>query len=163
MMAAAGIAQGWWGFVAYVLSLTVLLRLVRGAGPTLVVLAAAIAIGVLAIAVSAGLGQRVNFWGFAASYGFFTLTFLMGFGAIYKSISLRILLDLSNRPGRAELYDRVLDRFIVQESFRNRLAVIEEQQFAARIGGCFALTRRGRRLACAIAMIQKFYRVGRSG
>ena len=41
-------------------------------------------------------------------FWFATLLFLMAFGALYKSVSLRILLDLLDRPGHAGLYSAVL-------------------------------------------------------
>jgi hypothetical protein len=160
---ATGLVLGLSGFLLYFVAVAVLLRLARGVGPVLIVLGSVVPVGIVALALFLGLGQRVNFWMYVAGYCFFVLSFLMAFGAIYKSISLRILLDLARKPERTDTYENVLRRYIAEESFHDRLAVIERQQFATRLGDGFVLTQRGWRVAKSLQSIQKFYRIARSG
>ena len=160
---ASGLAHGLYGFVLYFVAVAVLLRLLRGVGPVSIVLGSVLPVGIVALALFLGLGQHVNFWAYAASYCFFVLVLLMAFGAIYKSISLQILLDLARKPERTDSYENVLRCYIAEESFHDRLAVIERQQFATRLGDGFALTRRGWRVAKSLQSIQKLYRIARSG
>jgi hypothetical protein len=162
-MIEAGITQGLLGFVLYLGAVAVLLRVARRTEPALLVVAAALVCCFLTLAVLLGIGLRVNFWEYATSYWFFALCFLMAFGAIYKSISLRILLDLSMKPGRADDYDSMLARYIAEESYQNRLRVIQDKRLAARVGDRFVLTDRGRLVARSVRAIQEVFRITRSG
>ena len=83
----------------------------------------------------------------------------MGFGAVYKSISLRILLRLLERPGHAEDYAAVLARYVTDESFESRLKVMEAYGFAQFTPGGYALTEKGRRLAQTIDWLQRLFAI----
>jgi len=158
-----GIAQGVLGFVLYLGTVSVLLRCNRRTGPALLVVAATFVICILTLAALVFVGWEVNFWVFAASYWFFVLCFLMAFGALYKSISLRILLNLSRMPDRADSYANLLQCYIAEESYQSRLTVIQDKHFAVRTGDCFMLTERGRRFARTVRSIQKAFRIENSG
>jgi hypothetical protein len=115
------------------------------------------------VGVAAGLGQRVLFWPLSASYWFLTLCFLMAFGAIYKSISLRILLDLLDRPNRSESGEAILKRYVQHESYRDRLRILVTDGLATREHAGFQLTRKGRRIAATARAVQRLFRIERSG
>ena len=89
--------------------------------------------------------------------------FLMAFGALYKSISLRILLDLLDRPGHAGLYSAILARYVAAESFENRLTVMQENGFAVPTPAGYALTDKGRRLAGLVGVLHRLFAIERSG
>jgi len=158
-----GIAQGLLGFALYLGTVSLGLRLWARMEATFLVLAATGVDFFLTLAVLLVFGQSVNFWAFAVSYSFFVLCFLMAFGALYKSISLRILHDLSKKVGRAEIYDAVLGRYIAEESFQNRLIVILRNGLAVRVGDCFALTERGHSIAASMRAVQKAFGIMHSG
>jgi hypothetical protein len=149
-MIGAGLLQGMGGFALCVVTVAALLRTARSTEPVLVVISASLVVWLLALALLTAAGQTVNFWVYGTSYWFFSLCFLVAFGAIYKSLSLRILLDLSERPGRADSYDRIFERYVAGESYKNRLQVIQNNRLAVCSDCRFSLTPRGRRLIGAI-------------
>ncbi len=151
------------GFGAYVAAVVILLRALSRWTPVLIVTAASIGMYLAMLGAAAGLARRVLFWPLSASYWFLALCFLMAFGAIYKSISLRILLDLLDRPNRSDSYKAVLERYVEQESYHDRLAILLAHGLATREPGGFRLTRKGRRTAAAIHAVQRFFKIERSG
>jgi hypothetical protein len=157
------VATGLAGFAAYLLLVIVLLRTLRGMAPSLVVTIASIVAYVGTVATALASDSTVLFWPLSASYWFFALCFLMVFGAIYKSISLRILLDLSKRPHRTDRYESVLSRYVEGESYQDRLTVMLTAGLV--VGGAQALrlTTKGRRLAGTVDRIQTMYKIERSG
>ena len=154
---------GFAGFGLY-LGLTLALLHATGArapGLTAVLAAPVSALAVLGATITAGI--PVQFWHFAAGFAFPTVCFLMVFGATYKSLSLRILLDLSNREGGRDAYGAILDRYIAKESYANRLQVMETSGFTTCLDGRYALTPRGAWLAARVRAVQRFFAIGASG
>lgn len=158
-----GILQGLFGFALYLVAVALSLRIAPRVGPALLVIAVTFPIWLVALTALLSMGMRANFWTYTTSYWFFALCFLMAFGAVYKSISLRILLDLSQKPGRSDSYSSVLARYIVEESYQNRLIVIQDKRLATRTGNGFVLTQRGRRVVRLIRAVQHVFGITRSG
>jgi hypothetical protein len=102
-------------------------------------------------------------WTVSVVYWFAVISFLMGFGALYKSISLRILADLLERAHRAERYEAILRRYIHTDSFHDRLRVIVSSEFAKEDAGRYALTAKGKRLVQAAHALQRLFRIEKSG
>ena len=115
------------------------------------------------LVAAAVVGRNVNFWVVSIVFWFPTLAFLMGFGAVYKSISLRILLDLLLRPGHAEAYSAILARYVAAESFESRLDVMLKNDFAVLTSAGYSLTDKGRRLAGMVSTLQRLFAIQRSG
>ncbi|MCW4116987.1 hypothetical protein NPA31_018670 [Aurantimonas sp. MSK8Z-1] len=155
--------EGFLAFLLYLATIMLRLRLSKAARPSATVVTSAALVCLVALALCLLFGDAVPFWSFAATYGFLTLCFLMVFGAVYKSISLRILLDLSRRPGHRDGYDAVMARYIVEESYQSRLSVILENGYATVNSGHYALTERGRRLATAVRGVQRVFNIETSG
>jgi hypothetical protein len=162
-MMASGIAQGILGFLCYVGSVALVLRLVPRVDPVFTVLVASIAIYGATMSALVVAGESLGFWSYSVTYWFFGACFIVFFGAVFKSISLRILLDLLNRPDRRDSYQRVLETYVIQESYQNRLAVVQAKLLASRVDNCFVLTERGRRLASLIVRLQRAFAIERSG
>jgi hypothetical protein len=159
----ASIVLGAAGFVVYVAAVAVMLRLRRTASPALVAVGAALFAYVAMLTAAIGINRAVNFWAMSAIFWFPTMVFLMLFGALYKSVSLRILADLLARPGHAELCSVILQRYIAAESFETRLALILENRWAVPTSGCYALTDSGQRLARLVSALQRMFAIQRSG
>jgi hypothetical protein len=157
------ITTGMVGFAAYLLLVLVLLRVLNRVAPSLVVTVSSFVAYVATLAAAVVFRSYVWFWPLSATYWFLALFFLMIFGAIYKSVSFRILLDLSQRPRRTDRYDSVLSRYVEQESYQNRLRVMVTAGLAVRRAADLELTPKGRRLAGAVARIQALYKIERSG
>jgi hypothetical protein len=156
-------ALGALAFAVYLGLALVAVRVARGTSP------AALVVGLLplgwALGPAAALsgGEALLFWPFSATYAFLSLSFLLAFGAVYKSVSLRILADLLSRPGRADRYDTVVSRYLVAESYRGRVEILTDQGFATRGPAGLRLTRKGWRLAHGVRAIQTAWKIERSG
>ena len=103
------------------------------------------------------------FWPTSAIYWFMVLCFLMGFGAIYKSISLRILATLLSRRDWREEYQAILDQYVRQDSYHDRLQILVKEGFAIRDQQKFTLTARGRRIARTVLALQRAFQIEKSG
>src|SRR5205823_13309236 len=106
---------------------------------------------------------KLHFWALSAAYWFLVLSFLMVFGAIYKSISLRILLDLLERPQHRDSYEAILDRYVVHESYRDRTRILIAHGLATFGDPGLHLTRRGQRIAVGVSQLQRFFKIKESG
>jgi hypothetical protein len=151
------------GFIIYIALVPLILRILRRSSPAVSVLACAITIYVALIALAIVQAWLLYFWAFSATYWFLALCFVMVFGAVYKSISLRILLDLLNREGHADSYEGVLQRYILHESFRDRLQLMVKQRFAVRGSLGISLAPKGRCIAVLVAALQRIFQIERSG
>ena len=107
------------GALVWLAAIIVLLRVSKRSPALIVVLSAALVyLAVLVVELAAG--QPLAFWPLSAAYGFLTLCVLMAFGALYKSVSLRMLGDLSKAAGWALPEQELLARYIEEDSFGRR-------------------------------------------
>jgi hypothetical protein len=149
------------GFLFYLAASSIILRqgtvspAVAAVGTAVLVYAGAV--------VGASFSRNANFWIVSVAFWFPSLVFLMCFGAVYKSVSLRILLDLRARPGEMDRYSAVLARYVMTESFESRLHVMDENGLAIQTSSGYALTDKGRRLAKLASALQRLFAIERSG
>jgi hypothetical protein len=162
-MISTGLLQSIIGFAMYIGVILLSLRLFPRIEAALLVVILAMVIFFVGLTMFIFIGQTVNFWIFATGYWFLTTCFLMIFGAIYKSISLRILLELLEKPGRMDSYQDVFTRFVVNDSFQNRLNLIESKNLASIGHGGYVLTPKGTRIAKCARAIQRTFGITRSG
>jgi hypothetical protein len=144
------------GALVWLAVVLVLLRISKRS-PALIVVASAGVVYVALLAISPA------FWPFSAAYGFLTLCVLMLFGALYKSVSLRMLGDLSKTAGHALPEQELLARYIEEDSFGRRVAILLDQGHAERSAEGLALSSKGRRIAAAIARLQQAFAIRASG
>lgn len=158
----SGFIMGILGFVGYFAVVVLSLRIWATKAAAVAILSA-LAVYPVSLVIFPLAGQTVMFLPVSATYWCFTLIFLMAFGAIYKSISLRILGDLLGQPGYVENYDAVLRRYVASESFEHRLGVMQSSGFATCQDGYFRLTPKGRAVAFFARSIQRMFGIERSG
>jgi hypothetical protein len=154
---------GFGGFVLYLAIVAGALRQSWARSPARIAVGSALLAYVGVVGSAALLGRGANFWLLSTFYWFPAMVFLMVFGAVYKSISLRILLDLLARPAYAELYSGLLVRYVETESFERRLEVMLENSFATLTPDGYALTDKGRRLARGVTALQRLFAIKQSG
>lgn len=162
-MIVQGMMQGATAFAAYVIVVLLLLRAVRKNEPTFIVLFSALLVFPLSITVWFLLQMQINFWVFSTAYWFLVLCFLMGFGAVYKSLSLRMLLELLEKPDHTHSAEEFRQEYIFGDSFHHRLQLIVDQGLAERHDGSLSLTVRGKKWAEAIIGVQRAFGITRSG
>lgn len=150
------------GFTIYVLAVAVALRLWHE-NPPFVSIGMTVPTYAVTLLLAIGLGGKISFWHFSALYSAFVLSFLMAFGAVYKSISLRLLLDLYDAPQHTNAYDDVLDRLVRQDSFEARIEVMKRSGFVRLDNDLLVLEDKGLRMARAIHSIQTLFGIEKSG
>ena len=101
-------------------------------------------------------------WNAAAAFCFGVMSYVIVFGAVYKSISLRILMDLTRRPARTIEFSDISDRQI-PEIFGERSAILIEGGLVDADGDTFVPTPAGLRRAARIARARRLFAVGDSG
>ena len=120
----------------------------------------------MAHAVSSLLGIALihpfAYWNAAAIFCFGVMSYVYVFGAVYKSISLRILLDLTRRPARTIAFSDISDRQI-PEIFNERSVILIEGGLVAADGDTFVPTPAGERLAARIARARRLFAIGDTG
>jgi hypothetical protein len=159
----AAIPFGLGGVAFCIAAVAIVLRTSWTISPARAAIGTAALAYVLVLAAATVLGRHVNFWTVSIVFWFPTLLFLMGFGAVYKSISLHLLLDLLARPKHTELYSIMLARLVTTESFENRLNVMQEGGYAILTSAGYALTDKGHRLVKLTSAMQRLFAIQTSG
>jgi Ca2+/Na+ antiporter len=157
-----GFVLGAAGALVWLAVVLVLLR-VSKRSPALIVVASAVLVYLVLLVASPAISHRLAFWPFSAAYGLLTLCVLMLFGALYKSVSLRMLGDLSKAAGHALPEQELLARYIEEDSFGRRVAILLEQGHAQRTAEGLELSSKGRRIAAAIDRLQQAFAIRASG
>jgi len=159
-------AYGIVGVVLFVImapAMQFIVRLAAAPIPPVVILAIAAAISHLA---STLLGtttmQQFQYWNAASVFSFGVMTYVFAFGAVYKSVSLEILLDLAQQPERMVPLSDIIDRQI-PDIFRERTEILIAGGLAERTGSSFVVTEAGRKLAGRIARIRHAFAIGDTG
>ena len=150
------------GVLLWLVVVFVLLR-VMTRSPALVVTGSALFVYVFVLIALSAIPVPLAFWPFSAAYGFLTLSLLMVFGALYKSVSLRMLGDLSKVSGHALPERELLARYIEEDSFGRRVAILLAQGHAERAVDGLRLSVKGRRLAAAVHCLQRAFAIRASG
>lgn len=148
--------------LAYVGCVALVLRRGRGS-PAGVAIILAVGGYLVLLAVVLVAGVAASFWALSICYWFVAVSFLMLFGAVYKSISLRMIIDLYERPDRSAPEDAVRAGYVEADSFESRLAVMVQSGFVREVAGGYVLLPKGRRVAEAAAVLQKAFAIERSG
>ena len=157
------ILLGWLFCAIYILMTAMGIRLLHSHSPALLAVGLSF-LGYLALLASAMLAFGTNsFWSISISYWFGCLCFLMVFGAVYKSISLRVLDQLA-LSSADRVHEKVLsDAYIKSESFDRRLDVILENGYAEKTVAGYSLLPKGQRLARIVKWFHRIFSIERSG
>jgi len=105
----------------------------------------------------------VDFLAFFSVYVCLFLIFVQVFSVFYKSISLRLLLDIRSRQGDRASLEWVYDECILAGSYQRRLEILEASGLISRQSGVIALTLAGRRTADRLLAAQRFFGIEGSG
>ena len=106
--------------------------------------------------------QQFQYWNAASLFSFGAMLYVFAFGAVYKSVSLEILLDLAQRPGHTAALSDIVDRK-VPEIFRGRTDILVSGGQVERTGASFAVTAAGRAVAARIAQMRSAFAIGDTG
>ena len=146
-------------FAAFLAAIVVGPRLVSVKAPAVFVCAAGAAVYAAFLAVIVATGNTILFWPVSALYWFLFLVFLVIFLVVYRSASLRIMGELLDRPGHAESYESLFERYLRLESLNSRLGLLVETSYARDTGSGFELTEKGKKRGRLVAALQKLFNI----
>lgn len=131
--------------------------------PPVIILAITAVISHLAsVVIGAMTVAQFQYWDAASVFGFGAMAYIFAFGAVYKSVSLDILLSLASRPGReAPLSDIVEHQ--VPNLLRARTAILVDGGLAACVDSSFVATTSGQKTAARIAGLRRAFGIGSTG
>ena len=143
--------------------IALVLRL-RPALPPVYVFAAGIALsGALAVLAGRALIDRFQLWPAIAAAGAIGIANFFVFSAVYKSISLRMLVLLASSPGRQAPKVLLVDR-VVRPAVSERMDLLVEMGMATQApGGTYSPTLKGRRTIARLQKVQRLFGISRSG
>lgn len=151
-------------FIIYLILNLVTLRMMRKISPSLLVCSNALLIYFSALLFIGAMNYQINFFSFSSLYWFLALTLLMFFGAIYKSISLRMMLHLFHQPNNTDRYDVILENYIKDQSYHNRIDILlDKKLIEPSTNHSFNLTKKGQELARKLLMMQQLFSIKESG
>lgn len=151
-------------FTLYTLSVLFALRINKQVSPAIIVCLNAILVYLVGLLVIGYYGYQVNFFAFSSIYWFLAISFVMYFGAILKSISLRMMQYLLYKPNYADSLDTLLETYIHNQSYSQRIEVLIHSEMLRRnVNNTLIMTRKGYNLARLCCFMQWIFSIKDSG
>jgi hypothetical protein len=141
---------------------TVARRMNAPIAPVAILAIAAVVSHVASVLLGVMTVRQFQYWNAASIFGFGAMLYVFAFGAVYKSVSLEILLDLARRPGRTATLLEIVDRK-APEIFLGRTDILIGDGLVERAGSCFVVTGTGRATAGRIAQMRRAFAIGETG
>jgi hypothetical protein len=163
---AVSFACGVAGIIMFAVLAPLALIIARRAGSPIAPVAILAMAAVISHAASIMLGiatvAQFQYWSAASIFGFGVMLYIFAFGAVYKSVSLEILLDVAKRPGASAPLADIVERK-VPEIFRGRTDILVDGGQVERRGPCFVVTAAGEKIASRIGTLRRAFAVGTTG
>lgn len=102
------------------------------------------------------------FWWTAATFAFFVMTYLFGYSALYKSVSLRMLVMLSNGSDQTLTLSSMESEF-VRRNFDARAEMLIRAHMIRTTPVGLELSCRGQNISARLSALRKFFGVVSSG
>jgi hypothetical protein len=157
-----GLLVGLWCFALHAAVSLVWLRLPGRLSPVARHAASAFVTHVLGVVAAVYDGVAFAYWPAAAVSGFGAVCWLFAFSAVYKSVSLRILAELEQSPGRAMPLETITEDYVRPE-FESRVAVLVRMDCVEELEGCYMTTPKGTHTARRIATVHRVFGIVASG
>jgi hypothetical protein len=154
------------GVAAFALMAPVMQWLTRRAAssvsPVIVLAIAAILSHLASVVLGIAYVPEFKYWNAASIFSFGVMSYIFAFGAVYKSVSLEILLEVTELPAREAPLSDIVERQ-VPGIFRGRTNILVDSGLAERTGSGFVATAAGRKLAGRIARLRRVFAIGDTG
>ena len=105
----------------------------------------------------------INIYPYSSFYWFLVMGFLFYYFSLKKSVSVRILTDLLDSDQKKLEYNHLLNNYLTQDSFLNRLNVLLNRNLIVHENNGYTLTKKGRRVASLYIKFQKLFLIKNSG
>lgn len=102
---------------------------------------------------------QFHYWDAASIFGFCVMAYVFAFGAVYKSVSLDILLGLMGRPGRKAPLSQIIEQQ-VPNLFQGRTKTLVDGGLVEQVGTLYAATAAGRNMASRIGRLRRAFGIG---
>jgi len=107
--------------------------------------------------------KAINIYPYSSFYWFLVMGFLFYYFSLNKSVSVRILTDLLDSDQKELEYNNLLNSYLTQDSFLNRLNVLLNRNLIVHENNEYTLTKKGRRVASLYIKFQKLFLIKNSG
>lgn len=130
--------------------------------PVMILAATAILSHLASVVLGIAYVPQFQYWNAASVFSFGVMSYIFAFGAVYKSVSLEILLDVAERPRREAPLADIVERQ-VPGIFRGRTDILVDSGLAERTSSGFVATAAGSKLAGRIAQLRRAFAIGDTG
>ena len=147
-----------WGMafsLIHIIAVVAALKIVKQIAPVLIHAASAL-ISFILLSV-AGIMVEMQFWVAFSVLAFCSSSYLFVFGAIYKSLTLRILSAAKSRNGSLSVNQ--LEDAVTVPTFMERISLLNEMGNIATEKDHYSLTQKGRKTANFFQTIRKIFRI----
>ncbi|KYG24892.1 hypothetical protein SE92_07475 [Bradyrhizobium sp. AT1] len=128
-------------------------------GPVMLLAIAAVLTHGLGVMFGTLVVPQFQYWNAASIFGFFVMGYVFAFGAVYKSVSLDILLGLLDRPERKAPLSDIAERQ-VPALFQGRIGNLVEGGLVEPVDSRFAATAAGRTMADRVGQLRRAFGIG---
>jgi hypothetical protein len=125
---------------------------------TLLAIAAVVTHG-LGVTLGIFVVPQFQYWDAASIFGFCVMGYVFAFGAVYKSVSLEILLGLVARPERRAPLSDIAERQ-VPALFQGRIGNLVDGGLVEPVDSHFAATAAGRTMAGRVGHLRRAFGIG---
>ena len=105
---------------------------------------------------------QFQYWDAASIFAFCVMGYVFAFGAVYKSVSLEILLGLSARPERKSPLSEIVEQQ-VPSLFQGRIEILLDGGLVEQVDTRFAPTAAGRKMATRVGSLRRVFGIGDTG
>jgi hypothetical protein len=128
-------------------------------GPVVLLAIAAIVTHGLGVTLGIFVVAQFQYWDAASIFGFCVMAYVFAFGAVYKSVSLDILLSVVDRPERRAPLSEIVEQQ-VPDLFQGRIRNLVDGGLVERTGSHFAATTAGRTMARRVGQLRRAFGIG---
>ena len=150
------------GLMLHILIVIMGVRFLSERAPVLIHLSGAIVAESLFVMVSLIVPQEIPFWHGSIVLGWGVIFWLFAFSAVYKSVSLSMLLRLNAAPQK----DIAIPQFtaaLIQPTFTDRIRVLEKMGYITAGDEAYDITPSGERFVARFTKIRRIFGVTGDG
>ena len=110
--------------------------------------------------------QRIlptHFWDLTSLYWLLVMCHFFVFFGLLKSVSVRVLNDLGKSSTHTLDYQKTLNDYLVNESFKKRIELLQANGMILESNSRFILSKKGERLAKGAYFLQGLFSIKESG
>ena len=150
-------------FIVFFVLQNILIKLLKKKFPLYIFLGSSL-VSYISTLLMFNLSDKViNIYPYSSFYWFLVMGFLFYYFSLNKSVSVRILTDLLDSDQKELEHNTLLNSYLTQDSFLNRLNVLLNRNLIVHENNGYTLTKKGRRVASLYIKFQKLFLIKNSG